>query len=562
MMDRSMLHEWSFVVADSLEKIFVDAEPRAMNRSIGASVFVGETASFQVAFRPPSTKNYEELGSLRFSVDQASKRFVNIRRVELVPCLLVAFDGHDDGYVQDKAGMYPDLLRPAVDGVVAPLLSQWSAVWIDFRIDDLEHVGVHEITVTANSTLSERPLFESVVIIEVLPHELPALDIIHTEWFHCDGLADYYGVEVFSEEHWEIIERFLRKAVEMDMNSVLTPTWTPPLDTAVGGTRTPVQLVDVAMVNGAYQFGFTRLRRWMDLCQDVGIHTLEIAHLFTQWGAEKTPAIYVDINGVKELRFGWHVSAVDPEYRRFLDELLPRMNELFDREWSRDRIVYHISDEPQYPTMLDSYQAAKDVVSELLEGWTVVDAISSIEFYRSGAVPVPVVATDAVAPFLAEQVEPLWVYYCVGQNEGVANRFIGMPSLRNRVIGQQLFAHDIRGFLHWGFNFYNSFHSTHRIDPFKDVCAGGALLAGDAFVVYPGPDGEPLESVRFRVLAEAMADHRAMQLLRSLTGKESVMAIIDPDGTGAFDSIRYDPDFYREARERINRQIVAALGRQ
>jgi hypothetical protein len=36
------------------------------------------------------------------------------------------------------------------------------------------------------------------------------------------------------------------------------------------------------------------------------------------------------------------------------------------------------------------------------------------------------------------------------------------------------------------------------------------------------------------------------------------MEIIDPDGTLRFDRFSYDPDFYRLAREKINRAIMGA----
>jgi hypothetical protein len=118
-----------------------------------------------------------------------------------------------------------------------------------------------------------------------------------------------------------------------------------------------------------------------------------------------------------------------------------------------------------------------------------VDALSDFDFYSSGIVPLPVVATDAVKPFLDAEVENLWVYYCVSQNRNVANRFITLPSARNRVLGHQLFAFGVQGFLHWGFNFYNSYLSIRPIDPFRDTCAGGAFPGGDPFIVYPGADG-------------------------------------------------------------------------
>jgi hypothetical protein len=100
-------------------------------------------------------------------------------------------------------------------------------------------------------------------------------------WFHYDSLADYYNVEIFSERHWEIIESFMKTYVEMGMNTILTPIFTPPLDTVIGGERPTVQLVDVTRENGKYTFGFDKLRRWCEMCRRVGVkehvHSVEYA---------------------------------------------------------------------------------------------------------------------------------------------------------------------------------------------------------------------------------------------------------------------------------------------
>src|SRR5262249_17315617 len=156
----------------------------------------------------------------------------------------------------------------------------------------------------------------------------------------------------------------------------------------------------------------------------------------------------------------------------------------------------------------------------------------------------PVVATDAVGPFLARGARSLWVYYCVNQNRTVSNRFFAMPSSRNRVIGHQLFAHDCAGFLHWGFNFYNSELSRRPINPFQDTTASGAFPGGDAFIVYPGEDGRPLESIRYKVFTQAMFDLRAFHRLSEVSGRAAVMKLIDTDGHGGplrFDAFSADP---------------------
>jgi hypothetical protein len=295
----------------------------------------------------------------------------------------------------------------------------------------------------------------------------------------------------------------------------------------------------------------------MDLCKNAGIRYLEMAHLFTQWCAEFAPQINVETADGIDHRFGWHTAATDPEYRRLLQSLIPALREVLDREWGLDRVFFHISDEPPREKQA-SYRAARLVVAELLDGCTVIDALSDFEFYANGDVATPVVATDAVEPFLEAGVPDLWMYFCIGQHRDVANRFIGLPAARHRAIGTHLFLHDAAGFLHWGYNFYYTQLSTRLIDPFQDTCSGGEFLAGEAFIVYPGEGGRPLESTRAHVFLQAMTDHRAMQMLRDLAGLEAVRAIVDPSGLTTMKNFSSESDHYLRVRAELTGAIMRA----
>src|SRR5258706_14460989 len=107
---------------------------------------------------------------------------------------------------------------------------------------DPARAGVHELTIVMSSPDGSE-LHRAPVTVELTGIELPLLDIVSGHWMHLDALADHYGVEVFSEEHWTLVERFMASAAEMGATSLLAPVWTPPADTAVGANRTVVQLM-------------------------------------------------------------------------------------------------------------------------------------------------------------------------------------------------------------------------------------------------------------------------------------------------------------------------------
>ncbi len=181
------------------------------------------------------------------------------------------------------------------------------------------------------------------------------------------------------------------------------------------------------------------------------------------------------------------------------------------------------------------------------------DALSDIEIYNTGCVPCPVPGIDHMDPFLKADIKERWTYYCCGQVDRVSNRFLAFPSIRNRILGVQLFKYDIKGFLQWGYNFYNSQGSIRPIDPYNSTTGGGWVPGGDTFVVYPDFDGKPIASLRLEVFREALQDMRACQALAKKIGKEEVEKLIGKKLT--FTDYSLDPNKLIKIREKINEML-------
>ena len=116
------------------------------------------------------------------------------------------------------------------------------SLWIDCEIPEDLKGGDYTVSFIFSDN-EGMVLAQPEVTIHVVPASLPKQKFLHTEWFYPDCLADYYGVEVYSEEHWNMIEAYLRLAFERGINVAYTPILTPALDTLIGKDRTTVQLV-------------------------------------------------------------------------------------------------------------------------------------------------------------------------------------------------------------------------------------------------------------------------------------------------------------------------------
>ncbi|MDD3457256.1 DUF4091 domain-containing protein [Sphaerochaeta sp.] len=562
---------YEFFLADSLEKVFADTRPRPM-LDCEIKSLQGARFAFQLVYHAQPFSDCDWMQRFTVSVSGAPGK-VRIREVGLVPSDLPALDQRDCGYLRTAPGLYPDVLLP-YDGYIRPIPGQWRSLFIDFVVD-ADARGLYDLTVTlepeatsrlGNGQLVQRRAGVDVcklnLCMDVVTAKLPKQTLLVTQWFHADCLANYYHCEVFSEHYWQILDSFITFAAqEAGMNMLLTPIFTPPLDTRSGGERTTVQLVGINREGDRYTFDWKHLRRWCALCKKAGIEHLEMAHLFTQWGALFTPKIVATVDGMEEKIFGWHVSATDPRYRTFLEQFIPSLRTVLEQEgFGSDRIRFHISDEPNLDQLSD-YLKAKAQVVDLLDGCIVMDALSNFEFYADKVVEHPVCASDHIKPFLDNNVANLWVYYCVAQGVKVPNRFFSMPSSRNRIMGILMYLYNIEGFLHWGYNFYNSQYSVEAIDPYRVTDCRLAFPSGDAFIVYPGKDYAPLSSLRNEVQVHGFEDMQCLMLLEELTSRDFVDALLHEHLSYrlSFDRYPLDACYLLQVRNRCLEEIKKHL---
>ena len=552
-------------IVSSLIKIYTDTHIDSLKPYKRISALKGERISFQLVtqyVKEESDGKFTERMLYSPRVTGALSEYVSLCEVKNVGVELPTLpDLADDNYERLTPGLYPDLLSLlGHEGRVNSRVLFPSSVWITVDIPrSIDIVGESVLTIellNANESIDAK---ESIVI-DLVDAVLPEQTLIYTQWFHADCLATYYDVDVWSEKHWRIVENFARVAVKNGINMLLTPIFTPPLDTKIGGERPTTQLIGITVESGKYSFDFTLLDRWVEMCDRIGIKYLEISHLFTQWGAKHAPKVMATVDGEYKKIFGWETDAQADEYVRFLREFLTEFIAHMKKRGNDRRCFFHVSDEP-VKDQIESYCKAKSSISDLLDGYVTMDALSDCQFYEQGIVTTPISNVNSIARFVDKDIPNLWAYYCCGECASVSNRFIAMPSCRNRSIGMQLYKYSIAGFLQWGYNFYYNQQSIDPIEPYTDITGGSWVPAGDSSSVYPGHKGIALESLRLSVFYDALQDMRAMQLCESLYSKEEVVAAIE-DVFGkelTFYTCARDADTMLAIREKINEMIKAKI---
>ena len=502
----------------SLQRVFLDGRCDLTEHNCD-SVLKGERYSYQIAYKS-SEKFFAEI-----VIDSPLSQFITVRSVGNVPSELPVYETDCEFCERNEPGLFPDVLFPIENNHVLIKRQNYYALWITVDLPKDTDAGDYEINIKLKK--DGETISENIFGLHVINAVLPEQKLIYTQWFHSDSIANYYKIPVFCEKFWALVESFIKAAVHTGVNMLLTPVFTPPLDTEIGGERLTVQLVDVKLESGKYSFGFDRFIRWVRLAQKCGIKYFEISHLFSQWGAKYTPKIMAEVNGSQKRIFGWETSADSIEYAEFLSAFIPQLIKVIRSLGIEKSTFFHISDEPN-EDQIESYSRSKSTVAPLLEDFPIIDALSDYSFYESGIINNPIPCTNDIESFIEKGFPHPWTYYCCGQGGKLSNRFFGMPLSTTRIIGFQLFKYGIEGFLQWGFNFYNSQYSLRSIDPFAVTDADSAFPSGDSFTVYPGKSGA-IESVRSEVFFQALQDMRALTLLCDRIGKKRTIAAVEAD---------------------------------
>lgn len=532
----------------AMEKILPSQEP--ILEENGGMMLKNEHYHFQLAF-------YGESGDrgvfgTRVRAHGGLAEYMTLGKENLVASSVTPTTA-DDYYISKEPCLLYDPILPF--GAVGLSLTEkvWRGVWVSVRLSDDVQAGVYETTFELLD-IDGQTLKELSYTIEVLDAELPETDLRLTNWMHYDGIARQHGIELFTPEFYEVFDGYLKLYVESGFNMLLTPLFTPPLDTCKGGERMTAQLVDVTVTDGEFSFGFGKLKEFLDFVLARGVRYIEFSHLFTQWGGTACPKIMANVDGKTERIFGWDTPSNDERYLQFLKGFFKELCAFLDRENLCEKCYFHLTDEPG-KEHIGFYESCRNAVKRYIGDMPIMDAMCDYEFYEKGLVDLPVVGIDSSGAFEEKGVKDIFIYNCcVPANGYYTNRFINMPSQRTRVLGVQMYQSGVKGYLHWGYNFYNSWLSYEAIDPYADVTAGGVFPAGDGFIVYPYQDGA-VPSVRLWAVQAGFQDYRALKCLEEKIGRERTLDLLKEWGLNGYQDYPKAPNAIDELRRKINLAI-------
>ena len=501
----------------SLDKTFPESEKApGAPEAISLKAARNETEDAQVAIRVPRGTDVRE-ASFRLA-DLVGRNGAKIPKKNLSASwvwYIYVLDNPPENkdpssYLRKAPAFFPDAF---LEEKTIRIPDEWTQpLWFSVRVPKGtpagEYTGAVGIELLTNA--GERHRFQVPIALTVWPFTLPDEFHLHqTEWFSAETLANYYHLDYWSDAHWQWIGKVAADMARHKQDLILTP-----YTTLVKTTRAK---------SGRFRFDFSLFDRWVKTFKKAGVDWIEGGHLAGRladfeseivW--ERFPIYEADGKPLDTSRG----KMSEEEFESCLEQLVKAVfAHLKKRGWA-GRFVQHIADEP-IPKNEASWRNCAAKVRQWLPGVPIIDAVMSEGLGDLVDWRVPQIQhTGPGAPRNPD--EQLWSYVCLAPQGQYPNRFLDYPSIRNRIMFWLSWSLGLKGFLHWGYNFWVRWQGVPAdipVSPWQDAtgasiyCADRAPLpAGDPHIVYPGKS-TICSSIRWEVIRKGFEDFEYLYLL-------------------------------------------------
>ena len=426
--------------------------------------------------------------------------------------------------------------------VVETYANMPSAVWIEFESDRNTPAGEYDAEIKVYYSSygeDEREVASFKVATKVYDVTLDDsrnwkfhLDL----WQHHCNLARHSDVCLWSDEHFELMKPYAKSMADLGQKAVSVVVseipWGGQLceyDHRYGGNMFEYSCVIVKKkADGSFEYDFSKMQRIIDTYAEAGVDkVIEVFGLVNLWGVKGYPTgkpideypenikiRYLDESDgtQKYLRHGEDIIA----YVKAIEKYFIDTNQI-----DKVRIA---ADEPADP---ERYRKSLDMLKSIAPSFRGSCAINHAEFIGQfydridDFVPYlgcTVKEYDRLQEYKSTYPEKTFLWYVCCDRNMKPNTFISSNPIESRVIGLMTAFLGFDGFARWA---YTIWPESPRLD-----VRHSAFEAGDTCFVYPGYNGKPLLSLRYKNLQRGIADFELLIRYREKHGDDKTTALL------------------------------------
>lgn len=422
----------------------------------------------------------------------------------------------------------------------------YSNLWLEMKSDT---EGIHNVTVKifkSEGSDDEELIFQKTLKLEVSSIEIPEKNIFYLDlWQHLSSLARVYDVEYYSDEHFRIIENFMKPLADAGQKVcdliVSDYSWAGQECFKIYDNQSSLyeyNLIKPYIKNGKLKLDFSALDRFIEICQNLGMcEEINLFGIIGNWNRGQFSVILEDFDEpikvrVHDLDFSKftfiRTKKMYAEYVRLIFEHLVEKN-----LWDITRVM---ADQPRN---VGEVSEGEDLIRKIRDDVKIKYAIMHGDFFENYDGD-----TENFSIILNEYIrvqngglkmsdtsnfQDMTWYVCWTPFN--LNQFVKSSPMESRLVGYMTYLFDMKGFLRWNYCLYPD-SNDYRYRPDRWAC-------GDMFFVYPGKSGVPELSLRFKQLAYGNTDYSFLRYCESKLGRETVLELVK-EFTGEISDLAYD----------------------
>lgn len=414
-------------------------------------------------------------------------------------------------------------------------------VWIEVEIGPDAAPGVYRPQIT----VYRHRMFEDEAIVRKLSFEVKVADVTLRPpsdysfyldlWQHNSNIARKYDVPLWSDAHFEILESYVTSLAALGQKAITVVVSEIPWSGQAScyDRIDPANLFEYSIVqatrreDGEWTYDMGALNRYVELCMRHGIRQeIEVFGLLNIWVLEDAGygGVIGDYEDAVRIRYYDEGSRTYRYVRekRHLEAYVAALERNFIEQSWIDKVRI-LADEP---ADLPAFRKRLAALREMAPSFRYKVAINHAEFMAEEGLEdhVPILDCaasewDRIRELKAGKTGRTLFY--VACDVKTPNTFIGSHLLEARAIPWLAWHLKLDGFLRWNYTAWPN-------DPLAKIVYHYPFFpAGDTNFVYPGRDGRPMLSLRYKLLQKGIRDYEIFaRYVREGGSREKVDALL------------------------------------